>query len=152
MLFFTKNHLYNALHKNVRSQFQIKAVENIDYRLRVIPPSEKGKLKSLFHEMYGEKNCASFDTFHRINLTNTKIRMLSDICLETRKITSHAAGFVNLEIFGNVLSWTHPDGPRHINVSGSKKAAVYIGIQSPFRFHEFICMVDSDMMEGLSFY
>ena len=74
------------------------------------------------------------------------------LSLETGKITSQATGLVHFETSGNILSWAHADGSRHIYVSGGKKTAVYIGIQSSFGFHEFICMVDSNVMEGLSFY
>lgn len=78
--------------------------------------------------------------------------MFSHICLERGEITADAAGFVHFKVFGNIFSRTHTDGPRHVNVSGSKEAIVYIGVECSFRFHEFVCVVDSDVMERLSLY
>ena len=146
------NRTGNSFHENVGPQFQIKTVENTDHRLGIVVLPEKSKLQSLFRGMYGEENSAALAAFYRINLTYREIRMFLHICLETGEITSQATGLAHFEILGDILSWAHADGSRHIHVSGSKKAAVYIGIQSPFRFHEFICMVNSNVMKRLSFY
>ena len=101
--------------------------------------------------MYGKKNGPSFDAFDGIQLTNGKLRMFCHIGLETGKITADAAGFVHFQVFGNIFSRTHTDRAGHVQVSGSKESLVYIGVESPFRFHEFVRMVDSDVMKGLSF-
>lgn len=113
--------------------------------------SEKSKLQPLFHKVYGKKNITTFDTFYRINLTNRNNRMFFDVCLKTRKITSYTAGFVNFEIFRNIFLGPHPDGSWHINISGGKKT-VHIYVQSPFGLHDFACMVDGNVMEGLTFF
>ena len=113
---------------------------------------EKCELQLLFHEMYGEENSTAFYTFHRIKLSDRSIWMITHIFFETRKITSDTAGLIDFELSGNILSRAHADGTWHVEVSGSKETAVYIGIQGSFRLHEFIGMVNSDVMKGLSFF
>lgn len=106
----------------------------------------------MLDEMNGEKDCTAFRAFRRVNLPDRNIGMLSQKIFKALKITTDPAGFVNLKFFGNIFSWPHTYRPWHVESPGSKKSAVYIGIQGSFRFHELIGMVYRDMVKGLSLY
>lgn len=102
--------------------------------------------------MDGEKDCAAFCTLYRVKLADSGIGMLCQVIFKTLEVASDPAGFINLELFGNMFPWAHAYSPWHVESSGSKKPAVYIGVQGPFGFHEFIGMVNGDMVQGLPFY
>lgn len=127
-----------------------RRLKNVNDRLGIIALAEKCKLQSLFYEMDSEKDYTAFYTFHRIKLSDSGIWMFRQVIFKTSEITSNTAGFVNFKFLGNIFSGTHAYSAGHINGSGSEKPMVYIGIQGSFRFHEFISVVNRDMVQGLT--
>ena len=66
-----------------------------------------------------------------------------------REGSANAAGFVHFDGSFFPFPRTHAYDSGHINVACGEESVVDISVQSTFRQHDFIGMVESDVVNGL---
>ena len=98
--------------------------------------------------MYRKETFASHTANDAVHLYNRRFRIICEILLKVRVAPTDAAAPVNLE-FRLFISWTVFDLTGQVNVSDIKKLGIHIVIQRLFAAHQFIHMLQIDLMKGL---
>lgn len=96
--------------------------------------------------MYGKQTFASGTADHRVHLHNGSFRIILQKLLEIRITTPDAAAPVHFE-FGLLITGTIFNLTRQINVPDVKKLGIHIVIQGLLAAHQFINVIQIDLME-----
>ena len=90
-----------------------------------------------------------FDAFYRIQLDDRCIGILTNECFIVFACTAFATPGVYFDRIGFLCAWTHANCSWHIYVSCLEKTGIYIFVERSLAYHEFISVIQINMMKGL---
>ena len=146
-----KHHLEQPA-EGIRLQFPIEAVEDVNDGLRGIGIPDESQHELWHCKMQGQKNLTPFLPFYGVHFDDGKARMFFHECEKILVGAPDATLFVHLEAVLLFPALSKAYNPRHVKVFNGKDAALDIIVQGAFVNHDFICMTNAYMVEGLTFY
>lgn len=112
------------LHEDIRSQFQIKTVKDIDDRLGIVGIPEESQHQGGVYKVYRKEDFSTLYPFNRINLYNRGIRVKGDIFAIVLPGTADAAGFIHFQGNRLYLAWAEPDFAWQVDVTSTPTTEV----------------------------